>query len=261
VNARVLLPALCLGLRLAALEDDFYIVTPPGPLSPPAPTNATPALLRIHPSPLLLPAPAGDEPVDVRPQLTLGNEHLAANRFFEAGMAFYRAAAPRPRHPEALSGLATSLLLAGDAENALPIFRHLARAHPEEDTYRFNYAATLLRTGDTHGAIEESLALAERTPRDPRVWFNLAQAEVGLERWASAARRLDRVLLLQPDHPMAHLARARVAAELGEGDAIAEHLRGAFRQLGRREFETAAADPAYAKLRESPAWRALMDNP
>jgi tetratricopeptide (TPR) repeat protein len=146
-------------------------------------------------------------------QKAMNEGHSAAwdQEWEKAVLAYRRALQEFPDHPKALNSLGLALYQLGQFEEALQIYRQVAKLAPT-DPLAFEKVAQLSeRVGDLNGAIEAAMQAAE-------LYLRQRDLEKATENWI-------RVTTLNPDHALAHSRLALVHERLGHTQqAVTEYL-------------------------------------
>lgn len=186
----------------------------------------------------------------------LGDALSRQDRDAEAADAFRRAIDLRPSEASFHFNLGTSLASLGGHADALPSFAEAERLAPQDARFPFQRGWSAANTGDLglartcyertleldprHGQALRNLAelcqqtgdlgtsrdlvrrALEQTPEDPKLLPYLSQVLMRDERWAEAARTLEKALDRSTPHLRLRLIAARLAAdELTPEEAIA----------------------------------------
>ena len=103
----------------------------------------------------------------------------------------------------------------GRYDEAARVAVNVAMAFPFEANPRFVAGSVMLKDGDTRRALPWLRSAAELESRNPKFLMALAQGYFEAGMFQESAVVLERVLLLEPEHPTApqYLERARAAAE------------------------------------------------
>jgi putative PEP-CTERM system TPR-repeat lipoprotein len=185
------------------------------------------------------------------------NDQAAAKHWLE------RASTINPEAVEPKLLLIRYCLETGDRDRARSVARELATAHPANAAAQ--NALGIVQTAD--GDIEQAAASFRKAvtiaPDSPNFTYNLARAELALQRHDKARRLLARTLELQPDHRAAvsilaalevqdgksdkALARVRALQQSKETAAVGLLLEGDLRMLERKFDDAALAYEAALK--------------
>jgi tetratricopeptide (TPR) repeat protein len=169
------------------------------------------------------------------------------------------------------TNLAVALSSSRRAADAIPLWRELARAHPEPEGYLIQLALALLGQDDAAGAREaldqlaeasahspfvlllrasialkedradEAVALTRRAttaaPHEPSILNRAADVHLRLERWEEAGELLRRSVQLTEENALAHDGLAQVHIAGGQPEVAIEH---ALTAVGLMHFFPAA---------------------
>jgi tetratricopeptide (TPR) repeat protein len=177
------------------------------------------------PSPRL---PAGVARLEgpLRELLEEGIAHQRARRFREAEETYRRAVAQHPDQPDALNLLATLIVGAGGAAEAIGLLRRAVALRPDEVSFRANLAAALVvldRVDEALPEIDTARAIAPADSLDVELTHASVLRRLGRVDEALAVYR--RVDAAHPENHLVRLGIARCEAELGRTDAAAAVLR------------------------------------
>lgn len=195
----------------------------------------------------------------------------------DALVAFERALALQPDHPNALNASASVLATLGRNDDALACLRQALALRPRDVDAHVNTALVLERTGHTLGALDHYTAalsidpscraarlnrsalhltlqrlgealrdadlLLESHPQDIAARCNRAKALLGMDRYAEVVATCDAILAADAGHVGANIDRAVALACLGRFDA------------SRAGFAAArSSDPAMFSTMQRHAW-------
>lgn len=175
------------------------------------------------------------EPAHLQAHTSIGQMHLAAERYREASVALAYAVSRQPDLSDARYALATALLRLGhtdDAQRELDAFKELQARNTA--AVRASYQVIRLKLDaferEDAGALDEAIALKRRVVEaQPDVadnYLSLADSLVKAGQWQSAAGYLER------------------AASLGAPPAVYQRIAHVYQQMGRPQ-ESAAATRKY----------------
>ncbi len=177
--------------------------------------------------------------------LVAAGEHLRRDEIDRACDELRAALEIRAREPRALALLGLAHFRRADFEAALPIYRELVAAAPENASYRLNLGLVHLKVGDAETAIDELSLSRELDPSQPRTvsYLGLAYARLG------AYDRAYQAFLLAGENALA----AEMASHLSP--QAREELRDAVdeKRYGAAPAPTAPPD---ARADDAPASRA-----
>ena len=108
------------------------------------------------------------------------------------------------------SSRANALVAAGKPEQAIPIYRELAAAFPNEPSFRINLAIALFKAGRYRDTIDECNALLKRQPDLFPAWLFLGASHLKLGNASTAEGPLRKALAIRADDPNAHIMLADV---------------------------------------------------
>jgi tetratricopeptide (TPR) repeat protein len=194
----------------------------------------------------------------LRDLLEEGMAHQRARRFREAEETYRRALAQTPDQPDALNLLATLIVAAGGATEAVRLLRRAVALRPDEASFRANLAGALVVLGRVdealaevetaravlpqavdvdmnHGSIlrrlgrvGEALALYRRTEQmrseSHLARMGIGQCQVDLGRWEDAGVTFRDLLQERPNEPAAHIALAAIGAAAADAGQPAPTL-------------------------------------
>jgi len=170
-----------------------------------------------------------------------------------------------PDDPDALSLLSYYQYLDQDYDGASQTYQHYIKLYPESAAGYNNHALVYKRRGDyrTEQALYQvALALS---PDDVTALNNLAVNLAHQGQFDDALAIMKKLETLDPGEPYADLHRAKIYAAMGEDDIALTFLRKslegmkALDTLHHIEFrQDIRIDPAFAKLRETRAFRTLL---
>jgi len=104
---------------------------------------------------------------------------------------------------------ASALMAAGNAEEAVPLYRNLVARFPNEPSFGINFVLALFQTGRYREGIEECDALAKRWPANTNLRILLADALSTAAQWAEAADQYEVCARAQPNNPRVVFGMAR----------------------------------------------------
>jgi tetratricopeptide (TPR) repeat protein len=202
----------------------------------------------VSPPPPSIPAGVARLEGPLREMLDEGMAHQRARRFREAEETYRRALAQHPDQPDALNLLATLIVAAGGAVEAVGLLRRAIKQRPEEMSFRANLAAALVvldridealaeaktarvvapQSTDIDmnyagilrrlGRVDEAMALYQQIiqgsheNRNYMAELGIARCQVDLGRWDQAAAGFRDLLLREPNDPAAHVELAAMGA-------------------------------------------------
>ena len=146
-------------------------------------------------------------------QKALNEGHSAAwdQDWKKAAAAYRKALQEFPDQPKALNSLGLALYQVGELDEALGLYKHVARLSPDDPVPVEKVAQISERLGDLSAAMEASLKAAES-------FLSQREVEKAIENWV-------RVTTLNPDNAIAHSRLAMVHERLGHTQqAITEYL-------------------------------------
>jgi tetratricopeptide (TPR) repeat protein len=174
-------------------------------------------------------------------ELTLGRLDLRTNRVAKATDVLRNFLFDNPGYPEAVMLLAEAYERSGQIDDAIDVLLPLASgdgAQPDaqvalgglyervarwkdaaamwgavaakqpDPSYRMQQATALMNAGDIVGGRDVVVALSKDRPRDPAVWYMLAQAERRMGNPAGAEDAAKRIAEIDPTDPRSTLAMA-----------------------------------------------------
>ena len=112
---------------------------------------------------------------------------------------------------DALNNLGTLSYEAGNLEDAIALFRHAARLHPEHMLSHFNLGSALEETGHDDQARRHLRRAVQLDPEHADAQYNLAFVCDKLGAYVEARRHWQKYLELDPDSSWATYARQRLA--------------------------------------------------
>jgi tetratricopeptide (TPR) repeat protein len=146
-------------------------------------------------------------------QKAMNDGHSAAwDQQWEKAVSSYRAALQEfPDHPKALNSLALALHQLARFDEALAIYKNVAKITRDDPVPMERIAQLSERTGDLKGAVEAAMRAAD-------LYLNQREIEKAIENWV-------RVTTLSPDHVLAHSRLALIHERLGHTlPAVVEYL-------------------------------------
>jgi tetratricopeptide (TPR) repeat protein len=184
----------------------------------------------------------------------------------ESQKAFAAATRLAPQDPQIANNLGNLFSDMGEEAKALEAYERalsLSRDFPEA---ALNRALALLNLGRRKEARVSLSTLESSQAGNPRYWNAVGTLEREEENLGAAAEAFDRTLKLRPDDPFAKKARARIALDRGEPDAvqlysaarsiipddpqlILEHV-----QARVAEGDVGALDDLQLRVRADPGW-------
>ena len=190
----------------------------------------------------------------LRQMLEEGMAHQRARRFREAEETYRRALAEFPDQPDALNLLATLIVAAGGAPEAVRLLKRALALRPGEASFRANLSAVLSVLDRVDEALVEVEAARAEAPDAVDVEMNYAGVLRRLGRVEEARAIYARVDQAHPEQPMPRLGIARCEAELGRVSEAARILRDVLIQRPNEStalIELAAIGAADAALLRS----------
>jgi tetratricopeptide (TPR) repeat protein len=194
----------------------------------------------------------------LRDLLEEGMAHQRARRFREAEETYRRALAQTPDQPDALNLLATLIVGAGGAAEAVRLLRRAVALRPDEPSFRANLAGALVVLGRVDdalaevetaravmpqavdvdmnhasilrrlGRVGEALALYRRIdqafPENSLARMGIGHCQVALGRWEDAAATLRDLLVQRPNEPAVHIELAAIGVAAADPDQPARTL-------------------------------------
>jgi len=189
----------------------------------------------------------------------LGIVYQTELKFQESIEAFQRVLRVNPQYPEVNFYLGVSFLGFNQYDKALGYFDQELKSHPDYRRAHVYAAKTLLALGRTGEAIQHYETLAKESPRDARVWFELAslyrslavhaynqledidpdsvllvalRAESDADdlRYEDAVNRYEQVLKKQPTFPGVHFALGRIYFKMNKFTEAEPELRRALQE-------------------------------
>jgi tetratricopeptide (TPR) repeat protein/tRNA A-37 threonylcarbamoyl transferase component Bud32 len=187
-------------------------------------------------------------------------------RLLEA-IGFYRAA--RAVRPEIGHALAHALEEAGEAEEAIEMFRELIRLQPTNAWHHKCLGIALSKKGDEEGAMACYREVIRLKKDWPQVHYNLGSRLAEMGQLDAAIAAYQKAIALDPRYAEAHCNLGRVLADKGQLEqAIAAYkeairlkpdLPQAHNNLGNALRKKGLLEPAIASIRE--ALRLKKDDP
>jgi Flp pilus assembly protein TadD len=123
---------------------------------------------------------------------------------------FYQAAALRPELGRSFYNIGAALERQGDLAGAETQLLRSMELSPMEPSYLFGTAGFYTRHDRPRDVVALFERATERWPDQPRAWFRLGQAYLGLGQEGRARGAFAEVLRLDPDHGAAHLRLAAI---------------------------------------------------
>jgi hypothetical protein len=137
---------------------------------------------------------------------------------------FHRAAALRPELGRSYYNIGGALEMQGDLEGAETHFLQSIEVEPWEPSYVFGTAGFYARHDRARDVVALFERASERWPDQPRVWFRLGTAYLGLNQEGRARGAFAEVLRLDPDHGPAHLRLAAIYHNQSHRPKALHHL-------------------------------------
>lgn len=229
------------------------------------------------------------EPMSVAPFVHRVEALAELGRTDEAEEAFYLGQQIDPEHPELYASMATVLSARGDHERAVWCLREAARLDPELPRVRARLARAYADSGRLERARQLYVRELRDDPGDVDTLLDLGELLMDMHRLGESGEKFRRVLEIEPDHPDAHHLLGELAEREGRTpDALVQYdvvLRldpsypGARRRLAkvmldrgreedlprvrdllRREFREAAAEPKSAPAEFEDLGRLMLDS-
>lgn len=148
-----------------------------------------------------------------------------ANGFYQEALRCYaRLEYLEPKDPVWPHRHATILAVFGDAENALPLWKRVARLAPEFIPARLRQADLLLKQNRFEEAMEAYENVLKRSPENPYAMLGLARCEFEAGRWESARQMLEKVVA-RTSHRLGYDLLVTVYERLGL-ESLAGSIRG-----------------------------------
>ncbi|MEW6402590.1 MAG: tetratricopeptide repeat protein [Chloroflexota bacterium] len=159
-------------------------------------------------------------------QKAMNEGHSAAwDQDWEKAAAAYRKALQEsPDHPKALNSLGLALYQLGQFEEALHIYKHVAKLSPDDPIPMEKVSQLSERLGELKVAVESAMRAGD-------LFLNQRDTEKAIENWV-------RVTNVYPEHAIAHSRLAQVHEKLGHTQqAVTEYLAIAslFQRAGNAE--------------------------
>jgi len=182
------------------------------------------------------------------------NEGVALSKAGDAAGAFAKfkdALAINPTFEPALIGLATTGLKTDHAAEAAAAAETILKGDPRnEDAIRIRYNAAL-KLGDTAMIADALMALAAIEPATARAsLFKLATAAYDADDTASAKKRFDKLLELDPSHARSHYFMGLILMREGAKQEARRHLER-FLELTPNDPDAGTARDAIRFLKQS----------
>lgn len=192
--------------------------------------------------PMELPPPAAPEAGTIADLLGQGDQALQSGRT-EAAAGFFRKALELDKHhPDALAGLAMSLLMAEKYEESIPVYWNLIGIKPDAYSAYHNLALALIRTDQRMEAERVYLLLLDRKPDFIEGQANLATLYQARGKLADAARHWRTVTDLDATRADAWANLGEILIELGDNEASME----AYAEAAKLQPKNASAWLNYA---------------
>lgn len=173
----------------------------------------------------------------------MNDGHSAAwdQEWDKAVTAYRRALQEFPDQPKALNSLALALYQMNNVDEALQIYKSVARVSPDDPAPLEKIAQLSERTGDLKSAVEASMAAGD-------LYLKQRDTDKAIENWV-------RVTNLNPEHAVAHSRLAQVHEKLGHNQqAATEYLAIAsiLQRAGNAEKTVEMVNKASALLPNGP---------
>ncbi|PYV03116.1 MAG: hypothetical protein DMG26_10020 [Acidobacteria bacterium] len=120
---------------------------------------------------------------------------------------------------------AKDLMAAGQFQEAIPVYRELVRAAPDNPGLIMDLGLALDMAGYKREAVREFEAALRLDPRQAPAWLFLGTAHLDLGEPAKAIEPVERALKIQPDNLDAQEAMAEVFLAVGRFEQAAERFR------------------------------------
>ena len=158
-----------------------------------------------------------------------GVERLLKPENRQEANRIYAESISKVKNPERLAdyinNVASNLMMAGLAEEALYIMGKVCIAYPNNTNNLNNYAAFLAMLGGEHAALPILQNLNKRYPNNSTILNNIGQAWFGLGHTNNANRFLDQALQQYPSHSQANITRSTTHKSEGNTDESIESLK------------------------------------
>lgn len=202
--------------------------------------------------------------LELEPDAPAGHYNLASfllNYGLEMAEAELREALEEdPEYPDARLSLGLALADLGRTEDAIVELEAAIAQDPEDAYPRHELALLRLDENDVRGAIGQLREVVRLEPENFEAHLDLGVCYSRQGFYAEAERALEAALALRPDdvHALYGLAALYVLWER-ETDAI-EHLRRAHTQAPAKVRHWLSGDPAFDRLRRSPALAPFLED-
>jgi TolB-like protein/Flp pilus assembly protein TadD len=136
--------------------------------------------------------------------------------FRQAASEFRQALDSNPRNPRICRWYADSLVLSGNAQDALAELRRAERLVPGSGEIAFQHAVTLYNAREYQRAIDQAQKALALEPRSPLPHWITGLAHEQLRRYPQALASFEQALRISPDDPRANPAIAHLYAVEGK---------------------------------------------
>jgi Flp pilus assembly protein TadD len=172
-------------------------------------------------------------PKDIESHLLAGRM-LSTNKDFAGAEKEYRAAlALDPHSKDALTGLIDLYRDNNRVEEGQAALREYAKQYPDDPKIHLLVGQSLLKSGDTTGAVAEFDAGLKQSPGDVNLLHEVAAMYASLKKFDQAAPRYADLVKAAPNDPEYHYQYGVVLMQLHRFPEAQEQLISALKQNGR----------------------------
>ena len=159
------------------------------------------------------------------------------------GLAQFAAAVEkfRPAQAEFYIELADAFVRAGQAGNAIPLYKEALRRRPESLAAALGLGDAFEKSGDEASALEAFRQAIKLHPADAGAWRQLGEAQLKLGRAGEATTSLQKSLELDAEVPETHYALASVASQNPAQSNQTGRAEAAYREAIRLQPDYSAA--------------------
>jgi tetratricopeptide (TPR) repeat protein len=172
---------------------------------------------------------------DLYANFSLQSSAHKTNAMAKAASVLQRAEKLKPSSPAVRLKLADSLNIIGEDEKAAVLYNDVLKQLPESSALREVVRAKLtevfLRSSNRSRAVEQLKSILKDDPTNVPVYYTLGALEVEDKKYADAADRFSKVILLKPEFEQAYYDLASVQLDLNKADNALATLENARRKF------------------------------
>ena len=156
-----------------------------------------------------------EKPESFESLMSAGRNYYDNKDAAKAVVAFQKAVAAQPTHPDARLNLANAWLLQGEAANAAREAGEVLQLNPNSAAAHYVLGCAQLRLSKFEEALKELQMAHDIDPSVAAASFQLGRAHMELGHFAEAVDAFGEAIQLQPDHAAAHYALSQVLVRAG----------------------------------------------